>query len=271
MRVGLVSEPQYESLVDVLSELHTYYNEGSVVAREVVREHLFENLLGAASPHRLVAASADDGSIVGLAAITLVYSFVDFSADRRKQCQLKELYVLSSARSQGVGRALMSWVARYAYEHGCRRIDWPVKASNARGISFYESLGGERVVDRISYRLSESAMTQLAYANQLEVQLDALQSDRISIRPFLLKDTLNFRAAVLESVETVGNWLPWCHADYSVEDATIWVEECSTNVRTMAAYDLGIFQKDSDRLLGGVSINQINKRYKGGFNRSSQH
>jgi GNAT superfamily N-acetyltransferase len=110
----------------------------------------------------LAVASGNDGGVVGLAAITLVYSLVDFAAEKRKQCQLKELYVKSSERSQGVGKALMSWVARYAFENGCSRIDWPVKASNARGISFYEALGAGRVVDRLSYRLSEPNMSQLA-------------------------------------------------------------------------------------------------------------
>ncbi|HEY8099830.1 MAG TPA: GNAT family N-acetyltransferase [Burkholderiaceae bacterium] len=163
MQVGLVSETQHESLIDLLCEVHAYYNENSVVSREAVREHLLENLLAENSPHRLVVATGDDGGVVGLAAITLVYSFVDFAADKRKHCQLKELYVLSSARSQGIGKALMLWVARYAYENGCRRIDWPVKAWNTRGISFYEELGAERVIDRVSYRLSEPNMSLLVF------------------------------------------------------------------------------------------------------------
>lgn len=163
MRVELVTDTQHESLIDLLCELHTYYNEGSVVSRELVREHLLENLLGAKSPHRLVVASADDGTVLGLAVITLVYSVVDFDIDKRKHCQLKELYVRPLARSQGVGRALMSWVARYAFENDCRRIDWPVKASNARGIAFYESLGAVQVAERLSYRLTEPCLSQLAH------------------------------------------------------------------------------------------------------------
>ena len=135
MRVELVSDAQQESLIDLLCELHAYYNEGAEASRDAVREHLLANLLAAGSPHRLVVAS-DDGTVLGLAAITLVYSLVEFAVDTRKQCQLKELYVRSSQRSKGVGRALMTWVARYAFEQGCRRIDWPVKAPNARGISF---------------------------------------------------------------------------------------------------------------------------------------
>lgn len=162
MRIELVTATQHQSLIDLLCELHTYYNEGSVASRELVREHLLENLLGAESPHRLVVASADGQTVVGLAAITLVYSLVDFAADKRKQCQLKELYVRPLARSQGVGRALMSWVARHALENGCSRIDWPVKASNARGIAFYEELGAVQVVERLSYRLIEPCLSQLA-------------------------------------------------------------------------------------------------------------
>jgi len=113
----------------------------------------------------LVVASGDDGAVLGLAAITLVYSLVDFAADKRKHCQLKELYVRSSQRSKGIGRALMARVARYAFENGCRRMDWPVKASNAGGIAFYEGLGAERVVEKLSYRLSEPNMKKLADQN----------------------------------------------------------------------------------------------------------
>lgn len=162
MPVDLVSENQHESLIDLLRELHAFYNEGSIVTRQTVREHLLENLLAPGSPHRLVVASDDDGTVVGLAAITLVYSLVDFAPEHRKHCHLKELYVKGSHRSTGVGKALMSWVARYAVENGCRRIDWPVKASNARGMAFYESLGAERVADRLSYRLAEPKIGQLA-------------------------------------------------------------------------------------------------------------
>lgn len=93
IRVDLVYETQHESLMDLLCELHTYYNEGSVVSRELVQEHLFENLWGVESPHRLVMASGNDGEVRGSAAITLVYSLVDFAVDKRKHCQLKELYV----------------------------------------------------------------------------------------------------------------------------------------------------------------------------------
>ena len=162
MRVDLVSQPQYESLVELLCELHTYYNEGSSVPREMVRSHLIDNLLGADSPLRLVVAHEDNGHVLGFAAISLTYSLVEPTPEQRRHCQMKELYVRSSKRSLGVGKTIMSWVAQYAANNGCRRIDWPVKATNARGISFYKGLGAQQVVERLSFRLSEPGLIALA-------------------------------------------------------------------------------------------------------------
>ena len=160
MQVAPVTPAQHDSLIDLLRELHAFYNDGAEVSHDIVREHLLQNLLGPQSPHILVVAS-EGHTVLGLAAITLVYSLVEPSPELRKHCQLKELYVRSNVRSQGAGRALMAWVARHALAQGCCRIDWPVKATNARGIAFYEKLGAERVVERLSYRLSSEAMRRL--------------------------------------------------------------------------------------------------------------
>jgi ribosomal protein S18 acetylase RimI-like enzyme len=162
MPVHLLREDQHKSMIDLLAEIHAYYTEGAVISHEVIREHLLGNLLSPNSAHRLAVYSRDDGVVVGFAAITLVYSLVDFVPEKRKHCQLKELYVRSSMRSNGVGRALMSWVARHAVENGCHRIDWPVRATNAKGIAFYKSIGAEQVVERLSFRLSEPEVSTLA-------------------------------------------------------------------------------------------------------------
>lgn len=164
MRVESVSQPQHESLVDLLCELHTYYNEGSLVSRDMVRSYLVDTLLAPDSPLRLVVAIDACEQVAGFAAISLTYSLVEPAPDRRRHCWLKELYVRMPHRGAGVGKALMAWIARYAVDNGCCRIDWPVKATNARGIAFYERLGAERVVERLSYRLSEPALGRLAAA-----------------------------------------------------------------------------------------------------------
>ncbi|MEJ8849211.1 GNAT family N-acetyltransferase [Variovorax rhizosphaerae] len=92
----------------------------------------------------------------------LTWSLVEPTPEQRRHCQLKELFVRSSERGLGVGKAIMTWVAQYTVDYGCRRIDWPVKATNARGIAFYEGLGARQVVERLSFRLSEPGLGKLA-------------------------------------------------------------------------------------------------------------
>lgn len=162
MRVQPVSPPQHASLIDLLCELHRYYNQGSTVAPEMVRSYLVEHLLAAHSGLCLGVAFDETQEVLGFAAISLTYALVEPAPERRRHCWLKELYVRGSHRSIGVGEALMAWVARYAVENGCCRIDWPVKSSNSRGIAFYERLGAELVDGRRSYRLSEPRLGTLA-------------------------------------------------------------------------------------------------------------
>ena len=163
VRVALVSKVHHESLVELLCELHSHYNEGSSVPHELVRSYLVECLLAPTSPLQLVVATREPPHVLGFAAISLTYSLVEPTAGKRRHCWLKELYVRASTRSLGVGKALMSWVAQYAVAHGCCRIDWPVNVTNARGIAFYEGLGAKQVVERLSYRLSEPSLSELAH------------------------------------------------------------------------------------------------------------
>jgi GNAT superfamily N-acetyltransferase len=153
MRVALLSADQHESLVDLLCELYRYYHDEEV-ARADVHDHLLGNLLAPDSPLRLVVAEDASGTVVGFAAVALLYSLVDPTPANRRQCMMKELFVRADSRGRGVGRALMVWIARHAAEQGCGRIDWHVKASNEAGIRFYAGLGAQRVDDRLSYRLA---------------------------------------------------------------------------------------------------------------------
>ena len=162
MHIALLSAQQHSTLTDLLVELYAYYNgESGTIARDVVEEHLHENLLSPGSPLRLVVASHPERGVVGFAAVAVLYSLVDPTPPNRKQCLLKELYVRSAERGHGVGQRLMLWVGEYAVAQGCCRIDWNVKASNHRGIAFYESLGAEQVEDRLSLRVTGAKIAQL--------------------------------------------------------------------------------------------------------------
>jgi RimJ/RimL family protein N-acetyltransferase len=94
--------------------------------------------------------------------------------------------------------------------------------------------------------------------------MDSIVARGLCIRPFRSTDATAFVSAALESLETVGAWMPWCHDRFSVTDANGWFEKCAENLEAKAAYDVGILTADEGEFLGGVSINQMNRQHNFG-------
>ncbi|WP_027468230.1 GNAT family N-acetyltransferase [Deefgea rivuli] len=84
-----------------------------------------------------------------------------------------------------------------------------------------------------------------------------LQQANLIIRPFIASDAADFVAAVHESMMSLGRWLPWCHAEFSEQDALGWFAHCEQTRTTGSAYSLGIFSADGRELIGGVGLNEI--------------
>ncbi|WP_408611873.1 GNAT family N-acetyltransferase [Chitiniphilus purpureus] len=84
------------------------------------------------------------------------------------------------------------------------------------------------------------------------------------LRPFEKSDVESFVAAVRESVSTVGAWMPWCTRTYSPDEAKTWFDLCAYNIAANVAYDVGMFCVNGGLLLGGVSINQLNRQHNFG-------
>ena len=75
---------------------------------------------------------------------------------------LEDIYVQPAARGRGVGKALLTAVARTARERNCGRLEWSVLDWNQPSIDFYVSLGAKPLDDWTMYRLDESAIAALA-------------------------------------------------------------------------------------------------------------
>ncbi len=162
MHIDFVTANQHESLIDLMHEMCIASSLEQPASLEDVRSNLHDNLLAPASPLRLVVAADGDGAVVGFAAIALFHSLVDPDPRRRGQLLLKELYVRKACQLQGVGKALMAWIARHAIERGCARMDWHVSASNREAQAFYRSLNAQHVAGRLSYRLGGEYLARLA-------------------------------------------------------------------------------------------------------------
>ncbi len=75
---------------------------------------------------------------------------------------LEDLFVREAFRGRGIGRALLSEVARVARQEGSVGIRWEVLDWNEAAIKFYNSLGGEFLDDWRQVFLAADAMNRLA-------------------------------------------------------------------------------------------------------------
>lgn len=85
-----------------------------------------------------------------------------------------------------------------------------------------------------------------------------LVSGRFHFRPFVESDRPSFVEAVLESSATVGKWMPWAHSNYTTADAAAWFAHCDAERESGSSYEFGIFDTESNTLVGGCGLNQFN-------------
>jgi len=88
--------------------------------------------------------------------------FHNFSTfEGRPGIWLEDLFVEPHARRAGLGRALLTEVARIAHERGCGRLEWSVLDWNMMAIQFYRSLGARPLTDWTTMRIDADALARL--------------------------------------------------------------------------------------------------------------
>ena len=81
---------------------------------------------------------------------------------------LEDLYVRPGFRGLGIGRALLSELAKEVLQRGFKRLDWWVLRWNATAINFYEDIGARAMDDWVSYRLYGEALEAMAARGSTE-------------------------------------------------------------------------------------------------------
>jgi GNAT superfamily N-acetyltransferase len=123
-------------------------------------EGLRETLFGQ-RPYAEVLIAHLDQTAAGYA--LFFHSYSSFFA--RPGLYLEDLFVLSEHRGKGVGKALLSKVARIAQERNCRRLEWSVLDWNQPAIDFYLRVGATVLPEWRTCRMTENQIAKLASAD----------------------------------------------------------------------------------------------------------
>lgn len=84
-----------------------------------------------------------------------------------------------------------------------------------------------------------------------------LTGSGLRLRPYRDGDAPALFAAVRESTETVGRWLPWCTPEYGERDAEDWIGICAAGWRSGDHYSFAVF--DDAGFAGSCGLNQRNR------------
>jgi GNAT superfamily N-acetyltransferase len=89
--------------------------------------------------------------------------FTNFSTFLAKPgIYLEDLFVRPHARGGGLGKALLSTLARIAVEQGCGRVEWSVLDWNEPAIGFYKRLGAVPMSEWTVFRLAGESLRDVA-------------------------------------------------------------------------------------------------------------
>ena len=80
----------------------------------------------------------------------------------RRGIYLEDLYVKPEYRGKGIGKALLTCLAKLAVERHCGRLEWSVLDWNEPAIGFYKKLGAKPMDEWSVFRLTGGALDDLA-------------------------------------------------------------------------------------------------------------
>ncbi|MBE9128286.1 MULTISPECIES: GNAT family N-acetyltransferase [unclassified Coleofasciculus] len=120
---------------------------------EALKEHLF-----GAKPYAEAILVQSGGQAVGFALF-----FHNYSTFLTKPgLYIEDLFVLPEFRRQGIGKAMLVYIAQLALDRDCGRLEWAVLDWNESAIAFYEYMGATVLPDWRICRVMGDSLPQLA-------------------------------------------------------------------------------------------------------------
>ncbi|WP_205623399.1 GNAT family N-acetyltransferase [Desulfosporosinus sp. HMP52] len=123
-----------------------------VATEEILRESLFE-----LKKAEILIGEYEDRPV---AFALFFHNFSTFLG--RPGIYLEDLYVKPEMRGKGIGKIILSQLAKIAIERKCGRLEWWCLDWNEPSIEFYKSKGAVPMEDWTVYRVTNEALVKLA-------------------------------------------------------------------------------------------------------------
>ena len=142
-------------ILELIREIAAYEKLSHQVTAEA--STLKDSLFGP-SPAAEVVLASWSGEVVGYA----IY-FHNFSTfEGKRGLYLEDIFIKPNHRGKGIGKAMLTHLAKLALERGCARFEWVVLDWNTPAIEFYQGLGASVLEDWKVCRMERESIEQLA-------------------------------------------------------------------------------------------------------------
>jgi GNAT superfamily N-acetyltransferase len=155
LKIRLATIDDVPTIFKLIQDLATYEKLAHEVtgSEELLKEHLF----GKKVYIEVILAE------IGDQAAGLALFFPNYSTFLTKPgIYLEDLFVVPEYRRRGVGKALISYLAKLVVERDYGRLEWSVLEWNVNAIAFYEKIGATVLPDWRTCRVTGSNLQELA-------------------------------------------------------------------------------------------------------------
>jgi GNAT superfamily N-acetyltransferase len=153
LKIRPAEERDIDAIFDLIRGLAAYEKLSDRVTgnTELLRSHLFGD-----RPYAEAIIAELENQSIGFALF-----FHNYSTFLTKPgLYLEDVFVRPEYRRQGVGKALLSTVAKIAVDRGCERLEWSVLEWNQNAIEFYQSRGATVLPDWKICRLTGETLAK---------------------------------------------------------------------------------------------------------------
>jgi len=124
---------QWKSLWDGYNAF--YGREGKTALPDAITKITWSRFFDGYEPMRALVVERS-GTLLGLAHLLFHRSTISLEST----CYLQDLFTHETARGEGVGRALIEEVCRYAKHAGCQKVYWQTHKTNATAMRLYDKV-----------------------------------------------------------------------------------------------------------------------------------
>ncbi len=158
MNIEFANKSDIEKILPIFRELEEYYFGDAAARLDEIREYFQNKVFSEISGVKVLVAKNESQDVVGFATIAVLYPAPKLSG----QVYMKDLFTSSSSRGQGVGQQLMKFIAKYAVDNDCNRLDWTAESSNPSAENFYTRIGAQQISEKQYFRFEGSKLKQFA-------------------------------------------------------------------------------------------------------------